>query len=420
MNHEIPVDDPQREERLRAAALAVLRGNHRQGVSSWEGRAYDYTCPSPHSYPFQWFWDSCFHAVAWTHFDVEQAKTELRSLLQGAQPDGLIPHIIFWERDRYRHVMEQQTLRLATPYLSASIQPPVIALAVERVYRASGDRAFLAEVLPRVAAFFRWLKEHRDPDGDDLIAIVQPDESGVDASPKYDPLLGYPRDNDDLVRAINALYARYEPLGNDDARLIAEDAFVVEDVLVNSIYAQGLQCLARLTDDPGDAAVYRAWASRVLDALVEKCYDQRRGLFLDLLGVREQRTEVNTISALFPLIVEGLDAEIARRLVEEHLHNPAEYALPYPVPSVAADAPGFNPDHPHGFIWRGPSWVNSNWFLAHGLHARGYHADAVRVSAATRYLVDTQGFRECFNPYTGEGQNARSFGWTSLVVDMPG
>ena len=29
------------------------------------------------------------------------------------------------------------------------------------------------------------------------------------------------------------------------------------------------------------------------------------------------------------------------------------------------------------------------------------------------------GFRECFNPYTGEGQNARDFGWTSLVVDMP-
>jgi hypothetical protein len=89
------------------------------------------------------------------------------------------------------------------------------------------------------------------------------------------------------------------------------------------------------------------------------------------------------------------------------------------VPSVAANAPGFNPDHPHGFIWRGPTWVNSNWFLAHGLHARGYPAEAARIAEATRALVDSQGFRECFNPYTGEGQNAHHFGWTSLVVDFP-
>ena len=63
------------------------------------------------------------------------------------------------------------------------------------------------------------------------------------------------------MRAINALYARYAPLGNDDARLIAEDAFVVEDVLVNSIYAQGLQSLARLTTDPARPAEYRDWAA---------------------------------------------------------------------------------------------------------------------------------------------------------------
>ncbi len=414
-------DDADTEQALRTRLLerarALLAANHREGVSPWEGRRYDYTCPSAHSYPFQWFWDSCFHAIALTRIDVELAKAELRSLAQGARPDGFMPHIIFWQPDR--EVMARQTLRLSTPYLSASIQPPVIALAVERVYRASGDERFRDELLPVVAAFFRWLRDNRDPDGDELIAVVQPDESGVDASPKYDPLLGYPGDNDDLVRAINAIYARYEPLGNNDRRIIAADVFVVEDVLVNSIYAQGLQSLARLTRDPSEAAEYRAWAGRVLAALMEKCYDPVRGLFLDLLGTEERRTEVNTISALFPLIVEGLDPAVAERLVADHLRNPAEYALPYPAPSVAADAPGFNPDHPHGFIWRGPTWVNSNWFLAHALHDRGYVEDARRIGAATRALVDAQGFRECYNPYTGEGQNASGFGWTSLVVDFP-
>ncbi|HVA92088.1 MAG TPA: hypothetical protein VNL71_19855, partial [Chloroflexota bacterium] len=372
---------------LGAQARAVLTANRRTGISSWEARAYEYTCPSPGSYPFQWFWDSCFHAIALTHLDLERAKAEIHCLLQGAQPDGFLPHMILWQPNPER--VAAHTLRLRTPYLSASIQPPVIALAIERVYRASGDDTFLAEALPKAAAFFRWLRDHRDPDGDDLIAIVQPDESGVDASPKYDPLLGFPADNHELVRAIKALYARYEPLGNDDDRLIAANLFVVEDVLVNSIYAQGLHALARLTTDQEVAGEYRVWAGRVLGALVDKCYDEDRGLFLDLLGLEERRTTVNTISALFPLIIPDLDPAIAERLVRDHLLNAAEYALPYPIPSVAADEPAFNPNHPHGFIWRGPSWVNSNWFLAHALHARGYVTEAARITDATRTLVAT-------------------------------
>ena len=38
---------------------------------------------------------------------------------------------------------------------------------------------------------------------DHLIAIIQPDESGVDASPKFDPLMRYPKDNRDLVAWID-------------------------------------------------------------------------------------------------------------------------------------------------------------------------------------------------------------------------
>ena len=29
------------------------------------------------TYPFQWFWDSCFHAVALSHFDAERARSEV-------------------------------------------------------------------------------------------------------------------------------------------------------------------------------------------------------------------------------------------------------------------------------------------------------------------------------------------------------
>lgn len=416
------MSDVGRRERVFEGAVRVLTTNHRVGTSAWLDergalRRYEFTCPSPRSYPFQWFWDSCFHAIALTHVDLDWAKAELRSLVAGAQPDGLLPHILFWERERYLDVMRGQTLRLRGPYVSASIQPPVIALAIDRVFRATGDRGFLAEVLPRAEAFFRWLRDRRDPDGDELIAIVQPDESGVDASPKYDPLLGYPKNNDELVAAINAIYARYEQLPADEHAIVAANVFVVEDVLVNSIYAQGLQALARLSPEP-EASEYGAWARRVLDALVDRCYDEERGLFLDLLGRAERRTATNTISAVFPLIVDGLDERIAARLIE-HLRRPEEYALPYPVPSVARNEPAFDPDHPRGFIWRGPTWINTNWFLARALLARGDDDLAQHIADKTRELIDSQGYRECYNPLTGEGQQSRDFSWSTLVIDMP-
>lgn len=400
------------------AARRLLDANYRAGISPWEGRHYTYTCPSPDSYIFQWFWDSCFHAIALTHIDVPRAAAELLSLLQAARADGFIPHIIFWQPDPA--AMARQTLRLGGPYVSASVQPPVLALAVERVYAAGAGEEFLARALPPTRAFFEWLAAHRDPDGDGLLAIVQPDESGVDADPKYDALLHLRAPNNAaLVDAINRIYDAYRPLGNDDARLIAADIFVVEDLVYNSIYAQGLQALARLL--PRDeATVYRDRAARVRAALVAKCWDEERGLFWSLLGKTETPARINSISSLFPLIIDGLDRPIVERLVREHLLNPQEYWLPFPLPSVAATEPAFNPDHPHGFIWRGPTWVNSNWFLATALDRLGFAAEARHITARTQELILRQGFRECYNPYTGEGQNAGSFSWSTLAVDMPG
>jgi len=63
-----------------------------------ESGEHQYTVPSPESYPYQWLWDSCFHAVILTRFDTEDAKKELRSLVSRQFENGLIPHVIYWEK----------------------------------------------------------------------------------------------------------------------------------------------------------------------------------------------------------------------------------------------------------------------------------------------------------------------------------
>jgi len=91
----------------------------------------------------------------------------------------------------------------------------------------------------------------------------------------------------------------------------------------------------------------------VQGTLVAKCYDNRAGAFFDLAGNAEQPLRTLTITSLVPLALPTLDRAIVDRLLA-HLADRQTFALPYPVPSVAANEPTFMPGNAHGFIWRGP------------------------------------------------------------------
>src|SRR5262245_58350131 len=78
-----------------AGAAQVLQNNWREGKTA-TSLAYGYTCPDVLKYPDQFFWDSCFHALAWSHIDVKRAMQELRSLATAHQPSGFIGHTMFW------------------------------------------------------------------------------------------------------------------------------------------------------------------------------------------------------------------------------------------------------------------------------------------------------------------------------------
>jgi len=279
------------------------------------------------------------------------------------------------------------------------------------------------EVLPPIRRFFRWLKAYRDPDDDSLIAIIQPDESGLDASPKYDRLMriasGPPEETlPQLRQSMKRLFEAYAPHRADPARIPALDVFNWEDVMVNAIYADGLRCLAKLTDLPREAEEFDARADLVCAALEAKCWDERTGVFWDLAGWDEEPAKVLTFSSLFPLILEDLDPSKAKRLVDDHLLNEREFWLPYAVPSVAATELSFDPKWRTKSTWRGSTWVNVNWYLYWGLRAHGRADIATELAERTVRMMASGGTREFYDPFTGEGQGARDFGWSTLVLDL--
>ena len=149
-----------------------------------DGVPYAYTRPSPGRYPWQWYWDSCFAAIVWRRFDPARSRAELETLLRASRPDGFVGHVVFWERpvSLQRSIYYNVTSRSAP--MTSTIQPPLLAWAW-RI--AVGDPA--AE--PAIARHHRWLAASRDLEGDGLLWLVQPDESGLDSSPKFDPVWGW-------------------------------------------------------------------------------------------------------------------------------------------------------------------------------------------------------------------------------------
>jgi Mannosylglycerate hydrolase MGH1-like glycoside hydrolase domain len=375
-------------------AETVLRANWIEGER--DGVPYAYTRPSPGRYPWQWYWDSCFAAIVWRRFDRSCARVELESLLAAQREDGFIGHTVFWHRPvslarlPFYNVASRRALQTET------IQPPLLAWAW-RI--AVGDPAAEAGVVAQTD----WLAANRDLEGDGLLWIVQPDESGLDASPKFDPVWGR------LAAArigFPLLVRRNRRLGFDARRIRDRGGPVLCETLVNTMWSLSLQALGRPS---------------ATQALVERLWDDRRGLFLDEVQPGGARPGVLTWATLAPLALPDLPEEIGRRLVEEHVLNEREFMTPVAPPSVAVSEASYEPSGGRGPIrryWRGPTWINAAWLVWLGMRRLGYEEEARRLAQGLIGAVEREGLREYYDPRTGVGLGAENFAWSALAVEL--
>ncbi len=391
---EIPTHGPDFVPSAVELAEGVLRRNWVEGERG--GVPFAYTRPSPSRYPWQWYWDSCFAAIAWRHFEPARSRTELETLLAAQRDDGFVGHTIFWEGSVALSRLPFYNVASCRSFQTGTIQPPLLAWAWQI---AVGD----PRGEPRIAAQADWLRANRDLEGDGLLWIVQPDESGLDASPKFDPVwgrragarIGFP-----------LLVHRNRRLGFDARRIRDKGGPVLCETLVNTLWSLSLQALGRPSATP---------------ALVERLWDERRGLFLDEAQPGGGRPGVATWASLAPLALPDLPAEIGRRLVEEHLLDEDRFLTPVAPPSVSASEPSYEPGgsrRPLRRYWRGPTWVNSAWLLWLGLRRLGYEDAAERIARGVTGAVEREGLREYYDPRTGTGLGAENFAWSALVAEL--
>jgi Trehalase len=416
---------------LAQQAVQVLDAN-------WLGHA---TRASSALYPHQWSWDAACITVAYSHFDQQRAETELRSVFDGQWRSGLLPHIRFTDGVRYFPGPEfWQTERSPDapehPPTSGIVQPPVHAIALWHVYRNAADQeratSFLRELMPKVAAWHEYLYRERTTDGEGLVELWHPWESGTDNSPLWDDALArieldrvpeYQRVDTEVVdasqRPTNAEYDRYAYLVQlyrdrdyDQARIRADVPFAVQDVLFNAILVRANENLARIAEVLDiDPEPYVRWAELTRSSLDAKLWDEQTGLYLDF-DVRAGRpVPARTWGGLAPLY-SGVSAERASRLRETLEDFGVELDDGWAIASVPADDPSFDPAR----YWRGPVWPMTMWVIYNGLRRHGFDAEAERLRAAQLALARDRGFWEHYNATTGEGQGTEHLSWTAAIV----
>ena len=322
--------------------------------------------PSRGTYCSHYLWDTCFSTVGLATFNEPLAREGLLNLVENQEDDGKIPQFICssWNRPE-------------------DSQPPLIGWAAWRLYERTGERELIERVYEPLCRMVEWWFAKRDADRDGLVEYLGRLEAGWDNSPRFER----------------------GPIAGAD---------------LNGYLNQEMQVLGRMADVLGQQDAAAKWQSRHEAhgrLMLERLYDPGEGLFFDRLIEGDRLNRLKTPACFIPLWCGvPLEPGLARRMVERHLLNPAEFFGPYPFGVVARDEPSCDP----GDWWRGPVWINVAWMMVEVLRRYGYE-DARRE--ATRRLVEMiaadLSMAELYDSASGAPLGCHGYGWTcALFMDL--
>lgn len=381
---------------------------------------YTYTVPSTSSYPYQWFWDSCFHAILWNKFDSNRAQQEIESLIYHQHKDGFIGHVTYWEPS---HILD---VDWGMPNTSSLIQPPIIAYAVWKIFNSTDGKEWLLSVYPQIKLYYNFIIKNRILNDRNLVGLVNPDESGEDNAPKFDLELDLPPQHNakENTKRRYALFDRHKECNFNAA--CTSKYFWTEDIAFNTYMVWNLQIMSDIAfvlNKKHDSNTFRKQATTLTQAMRTNMLHE--GRFRSLSGFDESTVDSSeSWDQFLPMIANLYTHEEALALVKNKLCNEESFWRPYGIPTVAINDPTFSPDEPEwGEAWQHPDWRGSvwmvpHWFIYHGLCNYGFTDIAEEIKQKSMSLIKKEGWRENFHPETGKGQGAEGFTWGALIVDM--
>lgn len=372
-------DMPAAYDRIAVKAVVTL-------ISNWKSARgdlfHDGVVPSHAADYFMgfWGWDSWKHAAGIARFAPELAKDQVRAMFDYQTPEGMIIDCIYSD---------------ATENNTRDSKPPLAAWAVDEIFKATGDSAFVREIFPKLVSYYTWWFTHRDHDGNGICEFGACDgtleaaawESGMDNAIRFDSAM--------MVKNGENAWSMNQESVDLNAFLALEHRLLGE-----------LAPVAGMTfDQPNPSA-------RTQDYF----FVADKGFFFDkrLDGsfVLEEGTE-----ACVPLWTRIATPEQAVACVRLFMDT-AKFATYIPFPTIAADNPKFMP----AGYWRGPIWLDQVYFGISGIRKYGYkrEADAFTDQVFTRLqgLREDAPIHENYDTHNGARLKAPHFSWSSAHLLM--
>jgi hypothetical protein len=378
----LPVDP----DAVLSAARQVLEAN-------WQP-AGGYTVPNGAVYPFQWLWDSCFHAITWAVLgEVERAHSELAHLFRTQSPLGFVPHV------DYEHDPTHHAGFWGRQGQSSITQPPMFGHAIAELHRRGVSVDDLLEPATRGLRFL--LRERARVDG--LVALCHPWESGGDDCPRWDHWCPGGWDPARWYDVKGELVATVEH--GPDGSPLANPAFRVASCGFNALVAFNALELASVTGDGSLASDAAA-----LVAVLDDRWDPELRTWVDAGDSDAGSGRTRTLDALLPVLVTGradaLDAAFSELL------DPTAFG-------GACGPAGVHRDE-HSFAartyWRGPAWPQLT-YLVWVAARRRWRPEAADVlgSMLVRGAVSS-GWAEYWDADDGTGLGAAPQSWAALAA----
>jgi putative isomerase len=205
----------------------------------------------------------------------------------------------------------------------------------------------------------------------------------------------------------------------------AMSAFEIEGTDLASYLIHELRAMAVIATHLGlkaDATDFNQHADRVASLINTVLWDEEQGMYFDRNEKTGKRVYVKSATNFMPLFAGAATPARAKRMVKEHLLNPKEFWLAYPVASYAKTEPDYyqNPVVKE-CNWRGPTWAPTNYMIFQGLQRYGMHTEARELAHRLFDMAINKNpvLREYYNAETGEGLGqTRFWGFTALYYGM--
>jgi len=327
-------------------------------------------------YPYNEFydWDLYFENLYLSYYGVwPYCFTNLKEFLNREQPDGYVNRSLIKQRDRQQ------------------FKPFLAQLAVLGCKQNHDDYEWLrGNYYNRLVKYIdKWFSYDSDHNG--LPVWNSADAAGTDNQ-----------------------WSRAGALSSFEIEGVDLASYLIRELRAMSVIAAHLNLKE-------DSKAFDKHGDQVAELINLAFWDEKQGMYFDRNEKTGKRVYVKSATNFMPLFAGAATRERAKRTIHEHLLNPDEFWLAYPVASYAKTEPDYYQGSHNECNWRGSTWAPTNYMIFQGLQRYGYHAEAREL--ATRLfkmaLLKNSVLREYYNAETGDGLGqTRFWGFTALYYVM--